>query len=81
MTDDTILDLLRQELISIKPKLPADLPARSHFQNDWNLDSLELVEFVARIEQSFGILIPDEDLPGFISLEATAHYVQNRLTA
>ncbi len=81
MTEDKILLSLRQELKSIKPKLPDDLPVVSHFKNDWHLDSLELVEFVARIEQNFGILIPDEDLPDFISLEATTRYVQNRLSA
>ncbi len=81
MTDKDILTQLRQELKTIKPKLPDDLPVQSHFKNDWNLDSLELVEFVARIEQDFSILIPDEDLPGFISLEATVQYVQNRLSA
>ncbi|MCC7507292.1 MAG: hypothetical protein IT259_18445 [Saprospiraceae bacterium] len=81
MTDQHILSTLRHELKSIKPKLPDNLPESSHFKNDWQLDSLELVEFVARIEQSFGILIPDEDLPDFISLEATTRYLQNRLTA
>ncbi|HNM26454.1 MAG TPA: phosphopantetheine-binding protein [Saprospiraceae bacterium] len=81
MTEEKILLSLRQELKSIKPKLPDNLPANSHFKNDWQLDSLELVEFVARIEQHFGILIPDEDLPGFITLEATTQYVQNRLPA
>lgn len=81
MTDPTLLPLLRRELKSIKPKLPDDLPAADHFRDDWNLDSLELVEFVARIEQQFGILIPDEDLPQFISLDATAEYIQKRLPA
>lgn len=81
MTDDALLPFLRQELKNIKPRLPDDLPSHSHFKDDWGLDSLELVEFVARIEQKFGILIPDEDLPGFISLDATAQYIQNRLPA
>lgn len=74
--------LLRRELKSIRPKLPPDdLPAADHFRDDWRLDSLELVEFVARIEQQFGILIPDKDLPRFISLDATAGYIQKRLPA
>lgn len=81
MPSDNILLTLQRELKSIKPKLPDELPPQSHFRDDWHLDSLELVEFVARIEQHFGILIPDEDLPGFISLDATSAYLQARLTA
>lgn len=63
----------------INPRIPDDLAAESHFVFDCHLDSLDLMEFVARIEQDFGILIPDEDIPEFISLEATAKYIQRRL--
>jgi acyl carrier protein len=80
MKTEQIITTLREEIKSIKPKLPDELPANSHFKFDWNLDSLELVEFVARIEQDFSMLIPDEDLEKFISLDATAQYIQNRLT-
>jgi len=79
MNTESMLSLLRDELRNISPGLPAELPARSHFKYDWNLDSLELVEFVARIEQRFGLLIPDEDLPAFTSLQATVDYLKAHL--
>lgn len=79
MTTESILTTLREELKKVEPKLPDGLGPDSHFKYEWNLDSLALVEFVARIEQSFGILIPDEDLPQFVSLTTTANYIQARL--
>jgi acyl carrier protein len=79
MTPEAIHDVLREEIRKVNPQLSDDLKGDSHFQNDLKLDSLALVEFVARIEQDFGILIPDEDLPQFVTLDATASYLQTHL--
>ena len=79
MDPDRILSLLRADLKRVKPSLPDEFPVADDFTMDWQLDSLDLVEFVSRIESTFSILIPDEDLPGFVSLEATLAYVHARL--
>lgn len=79
MDPDRILSLLRADLKRVKPSLPDEFPIADDFTMDWQLDSLDLVEFVSRIEGTFSILIPDEDLPGFVSLEATLAYVHARL--
>ena len=49
------------------------------FRTELSLDSLDLVEFVARIEQRFGIMIPDEDVAQLASLAATERYLGGRL--
>jgi acyl carrier protein len=66
---------VRAVLRSIQPRLPLTWPDGLLFQADLNLDSLDLVELVARIEQQYGLLIPDSDLQGFISLDAMADYL------
>jgi acyl carrier protein len=78
MQEQLILNL-RNELRIIKPILSKDLPATDDFRKDLNLDSLDLVEFIARMEQNYNIMIPDEDLPQFISLQASAKYIQSKL--
>lgn len=78
---DALLTFLRSELRAIKPALPDVLPTQAHFRIELNLDSLDLVELVARIEQRYDVLIPDADLPVFTSLDATVHYVSARLPA
>ena len=74
MTDE-ILDFLKRELRAIRPSLPAELPAAARYIADLNLDSLDLVELVARIEQRCGLKVPDVDLQQFISLDATLQYI------
>ena len=72
---DQLIATMREELRRISPQLPADWPATALYRSDLDLDSLDLVELVARIEQHYGLLIPDSDLACFVSLEATANYV------
>lgn len=64
---------------AVSPAVPDGLPAESHFRHDWHLDSLDLVEFAARIERQFKIMIPDEDLPQLMSLAATEQYIRAHL--
>jgi acyl carrier protein len=77
---DSLFAFLRSELRAIKPALPAELPAHAHYRIELDLDSLDLVELVARIEQRYGVLIPDADLPQFTSLDATVGYLSARLS-
>ena len=79
MTTKEIHSLLRRYIKMINPRSPGGLSAESYFKSDWQLDSLDLVEFVARIEQKFKIMIPDEDLPQLVSLAATERYIRARL--
>lgn len=72
---DEIISQLRVELRRIQPLLPEHWPANALFQGDLGLDSLDLVELVARIEQRHGILIDDTNLPNFVSLDAVADYL------
>ena len=80
MTDrEALIDFVRNELRIMRPRLPAEWPAAAYYRDDLNLDSLDLVELVARIEQRYRFLIPDEDLPDLVSLDATADYVMTRV--
>ena len=71
-----IIAFLRRELRAIKPKLPRDWPTEAKYRADLHLDSLDLVELVARVEQRFGMLIVDEELSALTSLDATASFIR-----
>ena len=80
--NSTTLDLLaalREEVRRIKPELPVELPAEASFHDTCGLDSLDLAEFAARLEQRFAVMIPDEDLQQLVSLEAAEQYLRGRL--
>ena len=70
---------IRRELRSIRrDKLPPVWDDDSHFRDDLGLDSLDLVEMVARLEQATGIYVPDEDVARLMSISATVAYVRAR---
>jgi NADH dehydrogenase (ubiquinone) 1 alpha/beta subcomplex 1 len=70
---------IRRELRSIRrDKLPPVWNDDSHFRHELGLDSLDLVEMVARLEQATGIYVPDEDVPRLVSISATVEYVRAR---
>lgn len=79
MQEYDIIQQLRLELGIVKPQITNDIKDTDSFRDDWGLDSLELVEFVARIEQTFRIMIPDKDLQELRSLDATAAYLQGKM--
>jgi acyl carrier protein len=76
-----LLAALRDEVRRIKPELALELPPDATFHEDCGLDSLDLAEFAARLEQRFALMIPDEHLQQLVSLEATEHYLRGRLNA
>jgi acyl carrier protein len=72
---------IRRELHKIRRDLPTEFDDDAHFGNALGLDSLDLVEMVARLEQATGIYVPDEDFPRLTSISATADYVKSRRVA
>jgi len=76
-----LIEQLRAELRSIRPSLPAAWPDAALFKADLALDSLDLVELVARAEQCWGMLVPDADLKDLVSLDAMADYLCARVAA
>jgi len=78
---DQVIAQLRDDLCRIQPRLPQTWPSSSLLQADLGVDSLDLVELVARIEQRYDMLIADTDIPNFISLDAMADYICTRKPA
>lgn len=74
----TILQLASATLGKKLGRIRPDAPM---FSSRDGFDSIALMEFVLRLEEAFGMKIPDEDLDPeiFYSLETVAAYVQARL--
>jgi len=77
---DTLLQDLQTKLQQIKPNLPDNIPPDDHLKNTWGLDSMDLVEFVARIEYQYKIIIPDDVLPQFHTLNNVMQYLDENLS-
>jgi acyl carrier protein len=49
---------------------------QTHFSRDLGLDSLDNVDLIMRLEQRFGIRIPDEDYPKLTTMQGVIDYLQ-----
>ena len=49
---------------------------QTHFSRDLGLDSLDNVDLIMQLEQTFGIRIPDEDYPKLTTMQSVVEYLQ-----
>lgn len=55
----------------------SELTDTVHFTRDLGLDSLDTVDLIMHLEQTFGIRIPDEDYPKLVTLKGVLEYLEN----
>ncbi|MET1060010.1 MAG: acyl carrier protein [Nocardioides sp.] len=74
-----VLAITRLELLVAAPDVPADAPFHVHLVRDLGVDSVGLVEFVARLEYRYGLSVPDTDWPLLGTLDEVATYIVDRV--
>ena len=52
------------------------LSDEAHFVRDLGLDSLDMVDLIMQLEQTFGIAIPDEDYSKITNLKSLVSYLE-----
>ena len=81
MNRSEILSVIREELAVAAPDVPGDADPAAHFGLDLEVDSLAVLEFVARLEYRFGLAVPDDAWPGLTSIDAVADFLETALVA
>ena len=80
MNRPEILSVIREELAVAAPDVPSDADP-ADFGLDLEVDSLAVLEFVARLEYRFGLAVPDDAWPGLTSIDAVADFLETALVA
>ena len=75
-TDAEIIDVLRTEIRQVKGSLPLDVATDALLMTDLGLDSLDCVEFVARVEEVYRLAVADDDWQDLTTLDQIADYVR-----
>ncbi|MGH7255923.1 MAG: acyl carrier protein [Nitrospirales bacterium] len=77
--DTAIAQRIRTELAAYLKRDPGSLSVQNHLRDDLGLDSMATIELLFRIEEAFDLQIPDEDLPGLVTMGTVIDYVESRL--
>lgn len=80
MTHDEIRAAALEELINVAPDLADEtIPVDADLRETFDLDSMDLVNWVAALHRRLGVDIPELDYPKLRSLDAAAAYLAGRL--
>jgi acyl carrier protein len=80
MTDRTIVSQIIQALADYLKQDAARITEEHHLRDDLGLDSMAVIELLYKIEETFNIQIPDQDLAAMSTVGSVALYVEGRLT-
>lgn len=79
MADRAIVDKIIQALSDYLKRDAATIKASHHLRDDLGLDSMAVIELLYKIEETFDLQIPDQDLVGLATVGSVATYVEGRL--
>lgn len=78
-TDPAISLKIRTALGEYLKRDPATILITQHLRDDLGLDSMAVIELLYRIEETFDLQIPDQDLAGLTNVGQVVSYVEKRL--
>jgi acyl carrier protein len=81
MTEKTIRAAYLEELTRVAPDITAeDVTPDAHIQEDLELDSMDILNFVSALHDRLGIDIPETDYPRIATLSDAVPYLMERLS-
>ncbi|MBR2909649.1 MAG: acyl carrier protein [Clostridia bacterium] len=73
MTEQKVIEILAKQLRIDKAKIAS----QTNIASDLGADSLDLVEILMSLEDEFNISIPDEAIPGIVTVGDLVAYIDN----
>ena len=81
MNRDEVLSLIRSHLADELELDPARITEDTHFKQDLDADSLDLVEAVLALEEEFGVSIPEEEMEDVKTVGEAIDLIAEKLSA
>lgn len=82
MTEAEITDLVKRTLYDVAPEIEGEaIDPDAPFTDQFELDSMDLLNLVIGLHKATGLDIPEADNPHFTTLAASVSYLKARLQA
>lgn len=82
MTNESIRDAVVQALTSVAPEIDrATLQPDTPFRQEFDLDSMDFLNFVIALHERVGVDVPERDYPRLTTLDGAVDYLSGRLQA
>jgi acyl carrier protein len=81
MDREKVLSAIQGVAVEVLSVEPAQVTEKARFKEDLEADSLDLVELVMALEESFDISVPEEDLEGVLTVGQAVDLVLSKVGA
>jgi acyl carrier protein len=80
MTREAICEAVVKALTSVAPEIdPSSLDPGAEFRQEFDLDSMDFLNFVIGVHASLNVDVPESDYPKLATLNGAIEYLANRL--
>ena len=82
MTEEEIVDLVQRSLFAIAPEFEGEqIEPDTPFRDQFEIDSMDFLNFVIALHEATGIDIPEADYPKLETLGGCITYIQEKSPA
>ena len=79
MSENQTFEELKKLIVEMLEVDEAEVVLEASFADDFNADSLDFIELITAVEDTFGIEIPDEDAEKLQTVRDALNYIEARI--
>ena len=79
MTDTETFDKLKKLIVEMLEVDESKIVPRASFADDFEADSLDFIELITAVEDTFKIEIPDEDAENLQTVQDALDYIESKI--
>ena len=77
--ESEVFDRIRDYLAELLDVDPEKITMASDIVNDFDADSLDVIDMITTLSEDFGVDIPDDDIENFHTVGDVVAYVEERI--